>query len=81
MLLVESYSTEVPDAELAKIRLELTAAAVLVILVGSGLGCAGRAPHPAPGPGRRRRRPQLGNGDLETRLPVQGKDEFADLAG
>jgi two-component system sensor histidine kinase MtrB len=81
MLLVESYSTEVPDAELAKVRLELTAAAVLVILIGSGLGVLAarrlqRRVRVAAGAAR-----TLGSGALDTRLPVQGKDEFADLAG
>ncbi|HTI20262.1 MAG TPA: HAMP domain-containing sensor histidine kinase [Kutzneria sp.] len=81
MLLVEYYSTAQVDHELAKIRLELSAAAVLVILVGSGLGLLAarriqRRVRVAAGAAR-----QLGTGDLETRLPVQGRDEFADLAG
>jgi two-component system sensor histidine kinase MtrB len=81
MLLVEFYSTAQVDHELAKIRLELSAAAVLVILVGSGLGLLAarriqRRVRVAAGAAR-----QLGTGDLETRLPVQGRDEFADLAG
>ena len=81
MLLVENYGTEITDAELAKVRLELTGAAVLVILVGSALGVLAAR--------RLQRRVRvaasaartLGWGALETRLPVQGKDEFADLAG
>ena len=81
MLLVESYSTEVTDAELARVRLQLTGAAALVILVGSGLGVLAarriqRRVRVAAGAAR-----TLGSGDFDTRLPVQGKDEFADLAG
>ena len=81
MLLVESYSTEVTDAELARVRLQLTAAAAVIILVGSGLGVLAarrlqRRVRVAAGAAR-----ELGNGALDTRLPVQGKDEFADLAG
>jgi two-component system sensor histidine kinase MtrB len=81
MLLVEYYSTAQVDHELARIRLQLSAAAVLVILVGSGLGLLAarriqRRVRVAAGAAR-----QLGAGDLETRLPVQGRDEFADLAG
>ncbi|EWM13283.1 HAMP domain-containing sensor histidine kinase [Kutzneria sp. 744] len=81
MLLVEFYSTAITDHELARVRLELSAASLLVILVGSGLGLLAarriqRRVRVAAGAAR-----QLGSGDLETRLPVQGQDEFADLAG
>jgi two-component system sensor histidine kinase MtrB len=81
MLLVESYSTEVTDAELAKVRWQLAGAAVLVALAGSGLGVLAarriqRRVRVAAGAAR-----TLGSGALDTRLPVQGKDEFADLAG
>jgi two-component system sensor histidine kinase MtrB len=81
LLLVENYGTEIIDAELARVRLQLTGAAVLVILVGSALGVLAarriqRRVKIAAGAAR-----TLGSGALDTRLPVQGKDEFADLAG
>ena len=81
MILVEIYSTEIADRQLAKVRLQLTAAAAGVILVGSLLGLLAarriqRRVRVAAGAAR-----TLGSGALDTRLPVQGRDEFADLAG
>jgi two-component system sensor histidine kinase MtrB len=81
LILVEIYSTEIADKQLAKVRLELTAAALGVIVVGSGLGLLAarriqRRVRVAAGAAR-----TLGSGALDTRLPVQGRDEFADLAG
>jgi two-component system sensor histidine kinase MtrB len=81
LLLVEYYDTRIIDSELAKARLELAAASVLVILVGSLLGVLAarriqRRVRIAAGAAR-----TLGAGDLDTRLTVEGTDEFADLAG
>ncbi|AHH99238.1 sensor histidine kinase [Kutzneria albida] len=81
LLVAEYYSTKVMDRELLVLQLQLAAVAGLVILVGTGLGVLAarqiqRRVRTAAAAAR-----ELGAGALDTRLPVRGKDELADLAG
>jgi len=81
LLLVEFYSTRKLDRELQNLRLQLGAVALGVSVLALGLGMAAarriqRRVSVAAGAARR-----LGAGDLQVRLPVEGRDEVADLAG
>ncbi|MFD7657340.1 sensor histidine kinase, partial [Actinosynnema sp. NPDC059797] len=81
LLLAEFYSTRKLDRELAALRGALALVAVLVALLGGVLGVLA-----ARGIQRRVRTAalaarRLGEGALDTRLPVEGRDELADLAG
>lgn len=81
VLLAEFYSTAKLDRELAALRTVLAAVAALIVVLGGGLGALA-----ARGVQRRvrtaaRAARRLGEGDLDTRLPVEGRDELADLAG
>lgn len=81
LLLAEFYSTRGIDGELATLRDRLAAVAAVIALFGGALGVlAARAVQ------RRVRTAavaarRFGAGALDTRLPVQGRDELADLAG
>ncbi|RIJ69831.1 sensor histidine kinase [Nakamurella silvestris] len=80
LVLVEFYSTRKMEAELRNLRLQLGAVALVVSALALGLGTAAatriqRRVSVAAGAAAR-----LGAGDLQVRLPVQGRDEIADLA-
>ncbi|GAA3465283.1 HAMP domain-containing sensor histidine kinase [Saccharothrix longispora] len=81
VLLAEFYGTRGIDDELAVLRDRLAAVAVVVVLIGGALGVLA-----ARGVQRRVRTAadaarRFGDGALDTRLPVRGRDELADLAG
>ncbi|KAA2261455.1 HAMP domain-containing histidine kinase [Solihabitans fulvus] len=81
VLLAEFYSTARIDGELAALRNRLAAAAAAVTLLGAAVGILAarriqRRVRLAATAARR-----LGGGALDTRLPVRGRDELADLAG
>ncbi|MBB5960603.1 two-component system sensor histidine kinase MtrB [Saccharothrix tamanrassetensis] len=81
LLLAEFYNTRGIDSELATLRTRLAAVAVLIALFGSALGVLAaraiqRRVRTAADAARR-----FGAGELATRLPVQGRDELAALAG
>ncbi|MGW4115667.1 ATP-binding protein [Actinosynnema sp. NPDC004786] len=81
LLLAEFYNTGGLDRELALLRDRLAGVAAVIALLGGGLGV------PAARTIQRRVRTaalaarRFGEGALDTRLPVQGRDELADLAG
>ncbi|MEU5693031.1 HAMP domain-containing sensor histidine kinase [Actinosynnema sp. NPDC020468] len=81
LLLAEFYRTRGLDEELAALRAVLALVAALVVLLGGTAGVFA-----ARGVQRRVRTAalaarRLGDGALDTRLPVEGRDELADLAG
>ncbi len=81
LLLAEFYNARSLDRELATLRNRLAVVAAAVVLLGGALGVLA-----ARGVQRRVRTAadaarRFGDGALDTRLPVQGRDELADLAG
>ncbi|MFB9908949.1 sensor histidine kinase [Allokutzneria oryzae] len=80
LLLVETYSTDKMDSELTLLRGQLAVIAIVVALLGTGAGvlAAGRIQRRVRVAAAAARR--LGAGALDTRLPVRGRDELADLA-
>ncbi|GAA3873487.1 HAMP domain-containing sensor histidine kinase [Saccharothrix violaceirubra] len=81
VVLAEFYSTRGLDRELAALRGVLALVAVAIVVLGSVSGLFA-----ARGIRRRVRTAalaarRLGDGELDTRLPVDGRDELADLAG
>ncbi len=81
LLLAEFYSMRKLDAELATLRFQLALVALVIVLLGGALGVLA-----AKGIQRRVRTAavaarRFGAGELDTRLPVRGSDELADLAG
>ena len=80
LLLVETYTTKKLDNELAHLRRQLLVVALVVGLLGAGTGvlAARRIQSRVRVAAAAARR--LGSGALDTRLPVQGRDELADLA-
>jgi two-component system sensor histidine kinase MtrB len=81
LLFAEAYNTDQLNAELSTLRLQLALIAVGVVLVGVlvGLFAARRIQHRVRTAAAAARK--LGDGELDTRLPVRGRDELADLAG
>lgn len=81
LLLAEFYNARSIDRELAGLRDRLAVVAAVIALLGGALGVlAARAVQ------RRVRTAavaahRFGDGALDTRLPVRGRDELADLAG
>ncbi|WP_086820738.1 cell wall metabolism sensor histidine kinase WalK [Allokutzneria sp. NRRL B-24872] len=80
VMLVETYTTKKLDAELAQLRRQLLVVAIVVVLLGAGAGllAARRIQRRVRIAAEAARR--LGSGALDTRLPVHGRDELADLA-
>jgi two-component system sensor histidine kinase MtrB len=81
LLLAEFYNTRSIDGELATLRDRLAVVAAVIALLGGVLGVLAartvqRRVRTAADAARR-----FGDGALDTRLPVQGRDELADLAG
>jgi two-component system sensor histidine kinase MtrB len=81
LLFAEAYNTQRLDDELSTLRLQLGGIAAGVALLGVLIGLLAarriqRRVRTAAAAARK-----LGDGVLDTRLPVQGHDEFADLAG
>lgn len=81
LVLAEFYNTSGLDRELALLRDRLAVVAVVIALFGGALGVLAartiqRRVRTAALAARR-----FGEGALDTRLPVQGRDELADLAG
>ncbi|SDN47697.1 sensor histidine kinase [Allokutzneria albata] len=80
LLLVETYTTKKLDSELAQLRRQLLVVALVVVVLGAAAGILAAR--------RIQRRvriaataaQRLGSGALDTRLPVRGRDELADLA-
>lgn len=81
LLFAEAYNTRQLDAALSQLRWQLGGIAAGVALVGVlvGLLAARRIQHRVRTAAAAAR--MLGGGALDTRLPVQGRDELADLAG
>ncbi|ROP42504.1 sensor histidine kinase [Saccharothrix texasensis] len=81
LLLAEFYHARGIDRELSALRDRLAVVAAVIALLGGALGVLA-----ARGVRRRVRTAALaarrfGDGALDTRLPVRGRDELADLAG
>jgi two-component system sensor histidine kinase MtrB len=81
LLFAEAYNTHQLDDALSTLRLQLGGIAAGVALLGVliGLLAARRIQHRVRTAAEAARK--LGDGALDTRLPVQGRDELADLAG
>ena len=80
LLVVEAYSNAELDGELAMLRFQLAAIAAVVAAVGAGLGvlaARGIQRRVAAAAAAARR---FGEGAMDTRLPVLGHDELAELA-
>ncbi|TQM78658.1 two-component system sensor histidine kinase MtrB [Saccharothrix saharensis] len=81
LLLAEFYDVRALDRELTTLRDRLAVVAAVIALLGGGVGVLA-----ARGVQRRVRTAadaarRFGAGELDTRLPVRGRDELADLAG
>ena len=81
LLLAEFYNARSIDRELAALRDRLAVVAAVIALLGGALGVLAarsiqRRVRTAAVAARR-----FGDGALDTRLPVRGRDELADLAG
>lgn len=80
VVLVEFYSMRALQDELTKLRRNLVMIALLVAALGvaGALVAAKRIQRPVQAVGNAAR--QLGEGRLDTRVPVRGRDELAELA-
>ncbi|MEU4449049.1 HAMP domain-containing sensor histidine kinase [Actinosynnema sp. NPDC050801] len=81
LLLAEFYDARAVEGELTALRDRLALVAAVIALLGGALGVVAartvqRRVRTAAVAARR-----FGDGALDTRLPVQGRDELADLAG